>query len=334
MKSFIRLVLCCVLAVSFFGLVGFTAAVGCLDLQEINVFTYNHDDDIPLAVDILGAEDAVFVDWDDDGDLDIITSGNYLLGLVENIGTPQGPRFTNLFKNGKILLNDSRVGRYITCTRNPGVESYPNNALSIIGFDRQTNTYDVGNVDLKLRMYTPDRNGGDVAWTIVPAYNSDGEEIEMFADTWLCPTIDAADLNGDGKDDLVVGSSHPKRTIFPDSMEGSYEYTYYASRLYIMCNISDGEHLTFSDPVMLEADGRPISAFGYIYQRLIDLDSNGLVDLVVGQSIPGMKWYRNIGSREQPQFTYAGDISDEKGETIKTNYGFSRCFAISKTWLY
>lgn len=288
------------------------------ELQEIEAITYNHSRDIPLSLGMLPAEDVVFFDWDNDGDEDILTAGSYRFGLVENTGTVNQAQFTNSFKNRKILLEDDRIGRYLTVTHQPGITNYPEGKASILCFDRHTYTYDVGEVDLHLRMFTPSVNGDEVSWDIVPAYNENGGEIEMFADTWICPTIDAVDFNGDGKDDIMVGTSHPERTIFPDYMEGTYEYKYYASRLYIMYNISDGDKLTFSDPVMVEADGEPISAFGYIDQCTVDLDDDGLTDIVVSPQAPGMKWYRNIGTQQEPEFTKAGEICDQNGQQIES----------------
>lgn len=333
MNFFSRPAFRCLLIILLFGLAHPLFSSKDTELQEMNALTYNHNQDIPLSLGMTSTSEVIFIDWDSDGDQDILTTGNYSFGLIENIGTSKKPRFANTFNKTNLLLEDKRIGRFFTIIRQPGIENYPERKVSILCFDRHTYTKEVGKVDLQLRMFIPSKDDGKVNWEIVPAYGEDGQEIEMFADTWICPTIDAGDLNGDGKEDIIIGTSHPSKQFKSINVKDGFNnppesYNPYSSRLYIMYNISDSnsDRLTFSDPVTVEADGEPVTAFAYIYQRLIDIDNDGLLDLVVGQSKPGLKWYRNTGTKEQPKFTSAGYICKQADKPIKTIFAIRPFF--------
>lgn len=60
---------------------------------------------------------------------------------------------------------------------------------------------------------------------------------------------------------------------------------------------------TFETPVRIQAEGKPID-YIYAFPATIDLDKDGLNDLVVGEYVKGgeLYFYKNIGTKEAPKY--------------------------------
>lgn len=276
-------------------------------------FVFGHNEDIPLAASVIGASDFLFIDWDGDGDQDMMTTGGGI-ALIENIGTKTKSRFNNVFTNNQIVLKDARLGRFFSLIRHSGVKTQEG-LPSFIAFERHKQISDAGKKQLGLHMFIPLCSPGKTEWKVLQAFGLDGKPIQDFLDCWISPTIDVADLNGDGKEDLIVGSSHPR--VAQPSLHFAAGYNNpqkswnpNASRVYVMYNRSTADSLIFDAPKEIEADGSPVSPFGFPYPIAFDMDKDGLTDLVVGQHKPGLMYFRNTGTKTQARFSYGGLLAD------------------------
>jgi hypothetical protein len=95
-------------------------------------------------------------------------------------------------------------------------------------------------------------------------------------------TAFAADWDGDGKLDLIVGTIDGKVFLIP--------------------NESQGRGYRFGRPRQLEADGKPIERLeGDVHPVAADWDRDGKLDLLVGTGSGSVLWFRNVGSRTAPR---------------------------------
>jgi hypothetical protein len=95
-------------------------------------------------------------------------------------------------------------------------------------------------------------------------------------------TAFAADWDGDGKLDLLVGTIEGKVFLIPN--EGT------------------NRRCRFGTPRRIEAEGRPIEREeGDVHPVLADWDRDGKPGLVLGTGDGSVLWYRNVGSRTAPR---------------------------------
>lgn len=71
------------------------------------------------------------------------------------------------------------------------------------------------------------------------------------------------------------------------------------------------EKPTFEEPVRLKADGKIISIpYGYSFPTSVDLDLDGLNDLLVGEYYKRgeIYFYKNIGTKKAPKYSKAKNL--------------------------
>jgi len=103
-----------------------------------------------------------------------------------------------------------------------------------------------------------------------------------------------ADLDGDGRTDLLVGNAKGNLILMHNTGNGSFE-------------IADTNYQN----IRVKAFSAPV---------LFDLDKDGLPDLIIGQKAGNLTYYHNDGTLQNPHFSW---VTDSLGKINVTDYNLS-----------
>ena len=125
------------------------------------------------------------------------------------------------------------------------------------------------------------------SWSMMSEVNDDY--------TYFGRKLDSGDFNGDGYDDLVVGSGGYDNSSYDD--DGNLQGGVFSSKVYLYCGGTDGLSSNYSWKLEAEKESG-------INLRLAsgDFNKNGYDDLVIGFPYPG-KSYIYYGSEKGPSYS-------------------------------
>ncbi|MDP1623482.1 MAG: T9SS type A sorting domain-containing protein [Bacteroidales bacterium] len=145
----------------------------------------------------------------------------------------------------------------------------------------------------KLAFY---RNTGT---TTVPVFNFVTDDLAGISGMKMLGAYPAlGDLNGDGRTDLLVGSS-----------DGS---------LILFINAGSSSDIPVFETPILKWQG--IDVGDYSTPQLFDLDKDNIPDLIIGEQNGNINYYKNTGTEVNPLFKF---ITDSLGKVNVTNYNLS-----------
>ena len=232
-----------------------------------------------------------FADFDGDGDLDLLC-GEFLDGFTyyQNVGTRTEPKYAA----GKRLM---REGRPLTMDLQMIVP---------VAFDWDSDgdlDLIVGDEDGRVALvenYGPCVDG--VPQFLTPKYfQQEADDVKFGALATTC----GFDWDGDGDTDLIAGNT-AGYVAFIENLSGP-----------------GVERPRWAAPDKLEAVGETIrimagsngsiqgpaeAKWGYTTQTVADWDHDGLPDLIVNSIWGKVHWYRNVGTRTEPELATAQPI--------------------------
>jgi hypothetical protein len=115
------------------------------------------------------------------------------------------------------------------------------------------------------------------------------------------PSVAVGDLNGDGLPDLVVADARGFFWFFPNRGTPTQPRFTFGEILPIWIGNPETSPLRNGDRSTSNTVPRIC---------LVDLDKNGLLDIVAGNSEGKLYYFRNVGSQKQPKFTMPQDLSE------------------------
>ena len=244
-------------------------------------------------IDTFGCPSPNFVDFDGDGDLDLIC-GEFLDGFTyfENIGTRTQPRYAPgrrvKLPSGQPLAMDLQM-------------------IVPVAFDWNRDGHPdliVGDEDGRVALLL---NTGKLAADRTPQFHAP-KYFQQAADDLKCGALATpvgVDWDGDGDIDIICGNT-AGYLVFFENLSGP-----------------GVEHPKWAAPKLLEADGKVIrfkagpngsiqgpaeAKWGYTTLSVADWDGDGLPDLIVNSIWGKVVWFKNVGTRKSPKLAAAQPI--------------------------
>lgn len=264
-------------------------------------------DNMPVNLSIFPA--AFHIDVNNDGKRDLLvspnsqnTSQNYTsLWYYKNIGTDGHPNFKK--QSERFLIHDMiDVGT----GAKPVFEDLDADGLTdlIVSNDFYYNPN--GSMISSLAFF---KNTGAQGQPVFTMITRDLDSLSNIGIQSAYPAF--ADLNGDGKKDLLLGGED--------------------GRLTLLTNQSNNGVIHFDNPQLFY---QSIDVGNLAAPEFADIDNDGLIDLIIGERNGNVNYYRNTGTATSPYFTLItpnwGNVTTAPYQQGSLTFGFCKPKIISK----
>ena len=245
-------------------------------------------------IDVYGMPSASLADFDNDGDLDIIC-GEFLdkFTYFENIGNRKNPKYTS---KGFLTNSDKPITMDLEMIIPVAFDWDKDGDYDLIVGQEDGRVVFIENTG-KLVNNTPQ-------FELPKYFNQQADEIKFGA----LVTPYSVDWDNDGDDDLICGNT--------------------AGYIGFIENLDGGSPPKWAEPVYLKADDKVIriqagnngsiqgpceAKWGYTTLSVGDWDHDGLQDIIINSIWGKILWYKNIGTKNNPQLTTAKPVKVEWG---------------------
>ncbi len=123
------------------------------------------------------------------------------------------------------------------------------------------------------------------------------------------------DWEGDGDQDLVVGIGDWSAYVWDQAYdsEGRWRNGPLHGWVYLIEN-REGRYTDRPEKVL--AGGSPVDVYGWPSPNFADFDGDGDLDLLCGEFLDGFTYFRNIGTRSEPEYASGFKLTGEDGRPL------------------
>ena len=123
------------------------------------------------------------------------------------------------------------------------------------------------------------------------------------------------DWEGDGDQDLVVGIGDWSEYVWDQAYDS--EGRWMNGPLHGWVYLIENENGRYSDkPAKVLAGGSPVDVYGWPSPNFADFDGDGDLDLLCGEFLDGFTYFKNIGTREKPEYATGFKLKGDDGNAL------------------
>ncbi|NBV33581.1 MAG: VCBS repeat-containing protein [Proteobacteria bacterium] len=139
-----------------------------------------------------------------------------------------------------------------------------------------------------------------------------------------------ADFNGDGVVDLIVGVDDWTEYGWDNAYNAEGQWTKGPLRglVYWLQNGGTNEAPIYAQPVLIQADNKPLETFGWPSPCLADFKKTGKLDFICGEFLDGFSYFENIGTRTAPVYARGRKLHFPDGALLHMDLQMIRPTAI------
>lgn len=234
--------------------------------------------DVPLDLPIFPA--AYYIDTNGDAIRDLVVAPNLSINgidheniwLYRNIGSDDNPNFS-------FTKDDFLVGQMIDLGTgsSPALLDYNADGLMDLVVGNHSYYGELGTKNAKINLYENVGTSSQPAFKLV---DEDFLDMAQFSTNSFSYAPTFGDLDGDGDMDALVGEINGK-LFYIENTAGADNPVAFAAPVYNYMNIDIGQAST---------------------PQIIDLNRDGLVDIVLGEKGGNVNYFQNVGTPSSPQF--------------------------------